>query len=105
MSTIPFDSKDGDKNVYDTEARVQAVDIGAADVDYIDQAYLSASRFTRIFRSTLFQMFMFGAYVVGSSKIRVPSLTFRQHSIRGPSDVRCVSHRVSHMSLRLLDFR
>lgn len=100
MSTIPNDNKDGDKNVYDPEAQddVRVVDVGADDVDVIDQAYLSASRSTRIFRSTLFQMFMFGAYV-GFSQIQDLSLTLRQHSICGPSNVGRVSPRVSHMFL------
>jgi hypothetical protein len=70
-TTMPHDNKDGDKNMFDTEAQsdTRVVDSGLDDNDDIDQAYLTAPRPTRIFRSTLFQMFMFGAYVSHKSHL------------------------------------
>lgn len=52
--------KDDDK-IVDPEADVHIVTAGGQADEEVDQAYMSASKSTRIFRSVLVQMILFGA--------------------------------------------
>jgi hypothetical protein len=52
--------KDDDK-IVDPEADVHIIAAGGQVEEEVDQAYMSASKSTRMFRSVLVQMILFGA--------------------------------------------
>jgi hypothetical protein len=56
----PINTKD-DEKIVDPEADVHVVTTGGQVEEEVDQAYLSASKSTRFFRSVLMQMILFGA--------------------------------------------
>jgi len=64
MSLPHHDNKDYDKTGYDVADIQEVPEANEAELVssvHADQAYLNASKSTRFFRSSLFQMFMFGA--------------------------------------------